>query len=231
MCRIVKVEDNAHVYGVLTDYNLSSWGASLKSDYTKTSQQRTGAPPYMAYELLRGESDIHLYRHDVESLFYIMLSLCARHEFDSSKEAKWSVVMREGRLPYQDWFNEPNYAKLGIFKIIFFADMQVIELSPAFEDFRLWLLSLRRSFSRGFSAKQYHNIMQETFPEDEQMEGVRDESPPPPFDDETLGGHVSYSAVIGTTRHLKGELKDLAIRYKLPSPTPTTPANPVYGDA
>ena len=35
----------------------------------------------MAHELLTGESPIHLYRHDVESLFYIILLMCARHTF------------------------------------------------------------------------------------------------------------------------------------------------------
>ena len=32
------------VYGVPTDYDLSSWMDSLNPDYTKTSQQRTGIP-------------------------------------------------------------------------------------------------------------------------------------------------------------------------------------------
>ena len=58
MCRITE-EMNAEgkterkVYGVLTDYDLSSWAEEMKSSYTKTSQQRTGTPPYMAQELLK----------------------------------------------------------------------------------------------------------------------------------------------------------------------------------
>ena len=129
MCRIVKelgTEDKEHVYGVLTDYDLSSWAASLKNDYSKTSQQRTGTPPYMAQELLKGTSDIHLYRHDIESLFYIMLLTCARHKFGQSGKAKWSVVMRDGTLPYQDWFDERNYAKLGSLKNDFFSPVEPI---------------------------------------------------------------------------------------------------------
>src|ERR1700753_780866 len=69
MCRIVN-EINAHgqeeqkVYGVVTEYDLSSWTEHLKGDYTRTSQQRTGTPPYMAQELLKGTSTSHLYRHD-----------------------------------------------------------------------------------------------------------------------------------------------------------------------
>ena len=59
---------------MLTDYDLSSWTASLKTDCTKTS--------YMTQELLMGRSDIH--RHDIESPFYVMLLTCARHKFDRS---------------------------------------------------------------------------------------------------------------------------------------------------
>ena len=56
------------VRGVLTDHDPSSRTRDLKSDYTKTSQQRTGTPPYMAHGLLTGQSPLHLYRHDIESL-------------------------------------------------------------------------------------------------------------------------------------------------------------------
>ena len=66
------------VYGVLTNYDLSSWTDSLNPNYTKTSQQWTGTPPYMAQELLKGTSHLYLYRHDVKSLFYIMLLMSAR---------------------------------------------------------------------------------------------------------------------------------------------------------
>jgi len=140
------------VYGVLTDYDLSSWVASLKTNYTKTSQQRTGTPPYMAKELLMGTSNMH----DVESLFYVMLLTCARHKFYHSGEGKWAMVMREGTLPYKDWFDERYYAKLGSLKGTFFTEMQTIELSPAFEDIRPWLEELQYCFSEGFELKHGH---------------------------------------------------------------------------
>ena len=57
------------VCGVLTDYDLASWTASLASDYTKSSRRRTGTPPFMANALLDGTDRLHLYRHDLESRF------------------------------------------------------------------------------------------------------------------------------------------------------------------
>ena len=142
------------VRGALTDYDLSSWVASLKSGYTKSSQQQTGTPPYMAQELLKGTSNTHLDRHDVESLFCVMLLMCARHTTHPTEDTQRSVFMRSStQLPYQRWFDQQDYATLGSLKETFFSDMQAIELSPTFEDFRLWLEEPQSHFHLGFKAK------------------------------------------------------------------------------
>jgi len=108
MYRILKEEDAGvtveKVYGMLTDYDLSSWTASLTPDYTKTSQQRTGTPPFMAHGLLKGTDKLHLYRHDVESIFHIMLILATQYEIQAPKEGKGGGVRaRQGlkELPYK----------------------------------------------------------------------------------------------------------------------------------
>jgi len=235
MCRIIKnLGAKDEVYGVLTDYGLSSWAASLKTDYTKTPQQ-SGTPPYVAKELLVGTSDVHLYRHDVESLFYVMLLTCAHHEFDRSGGAKWSVVIREGILPYQKWFNQQHYEMLGSLKGSFFFWPKAIELSPAFEDFHPWLQDLRFSFTEGF-VNELLNLSAQEGPSVWRRKRAGWSShqvmpPPVPFDDETLGGHVHYSAVIEPTRYLKGELTGLKIRYDPPSPPLPPPTDAVHADA
>jgi len=211
------------VYGVLTDYDLSSWKEELKTDYTRTSQQRTGTPPYMAYELLMGTSRTHLYRHDIESLFHIMLLMCGRHTIvhssgEADTGAKSGVVMRKGKLPYQDWFEEQNYNALGEHKAAFFTFTKAIELSPAFEDFRAWLKVLRYRFSEGISAKNAHVRRQELL-EDSPSELT-------PFDDETLGGNINYSSFIEPVGRLTGQLKGLIIRYpSTVNPTSAAPAD------
>jgi len=215
MCRITKwlgAEDE--VYGVLTDYDLSSWAASLKTDYTKTSQQRTGTPPYMAQDLLMGRSDTHLYRHDVESLSYIMLLACARHEFDRSNKSKWSVVTREGKLPYQKWFSGQDYDTFGRLKGFFLLDRDAIELSPTFEDFRVWLEDIQYCFSEGFKRKG----SPKKGPVARWMTTGGVGSTTAQFDDETLGGFVTYSTIIEPTRYLGGQLQGLDIRYDVTSP-------------
>ncbi|KAF9789790.1 hypothetical protein BJ322DRAFT_1105650 [Thelephora terrestris] len=228
MCRIIEDpnatgEPSRKVYGVLTDYDLSSWAVRLKNDYTQTSQQRTGTPPYMAQELLDGTSATHLYRHDLESLFYVMLLTCGRHELANEKVGSTTgrrMVMRGGYLPYKGWFNQKDYGILGNEKSSFFTRSKPIELSPCFEDFRPWLRSLQSRFTRGFSLKTLHvDELEEQQDLGDSVAGIA------PFDDETLGGRIRYSSFIDPVRQLKGKLGGLVIRYDpkaIPLPTPTS---------
>ena len=217
MYRIVK----SKVYGVLTDYDLASWTSSLTSDYTKTSQQRTGTPPFMAFGLLDGSDGLHLYRHDVESFFYVMLIMATQYKIQARRKGDaGGVRMRQGKLPFDLWFDEPSYVKLAFFKKGFLLDLEYLDLSPTFEDFRGWLVKLRRSFNRGLLCAKQHKS------DEDAMESC-DEGSPAPFDEETLGGYVNYSALTDPARNLKGKLKGLVIRYRSqppPLPTPTSAA-------
>ena len=216
------------IYGVLTDYDLSSWTKALKKDYTRTSQQRTGTPPYMAEELLKGTNRTHLYRHDVESLFYIMLLMCGRHAFGYGKdsvtgEEKLQVTIREGKVPYQNWFCQPDYNVLGSLKFSFFTGLEAIELSPAFKDFRPWLRALQMRFSLGLFSKGHHTA------------AMHDRGDPADqnllFDDETLGGRIDYPSLIEPVPLLTGKLEGLVIRYNPPPSPPPAPVSATSADA
>ncbi|KAF5358729.1 hypothetical protein D9757_012257 [Collybiopsis confluens] len=77
------------VYGVLNDFDLSSF-LPLRDE--PSSKWRTGTRPYMSRDLLaEGWCGGPLYRHDLESLFYIMLILCCHYK--SPDKA----------LPFKDW--------------------------------------------------------------------------------------------------------------------------------
>ncbi len=69
-----RVDSAGNIFGVLNDFGLSS----LIPIEEATSLRRTGTPPYMAFDLLKEEKDSgpHLYRHDLEALFYVMLMIC-----------------------------------------------------------------------------------------------------------------------------------------------------------
>jgi len=216
------------VHGVLTDYDLASWTASLTRDYTKTSQQRTGTPPFMAHGLLDGTDALHLYRHDVESIFYIMLILATHYEIQAPKKGEdGGVRMRQGlkELPYQSWFDEPWYKGLANYKIVFFSKLVYPNLSPSFEDLRSWLLNLQESLACGFQAKGQHDLQQRMRRRRLLLEPDQagDEVKPVAFDDETLGGYVTYSALVRSALHLTGTFKELVIRYP-PASTRTAQA-------
>jgi len=219
MYRIVK-EENAEgvvedkVYGVLMDFDLSSWTKDIKENYSKTSQQRTGTPPFMAHGLLDGSDALHLYRHDLESLLYVMLILATNYEIQhpTTKE-KGGLRMRQGleELPYKKWFGQPTYDTLSSLKHTFFSVRAYLNLSPDFEDFRSWLLHLRWSFRLGIRARETHEDGSDALQEN-QGDGAEDEVTPK-FDYETLGGHVHYSVLINSVGKLKGKLRGLIVRY------------------
>ena len=228
MCRIVKVNragvTEKKVYGVLTDYDLSLWTASLTPDYAKTLQQRTGTPPFMAHELLNRIDTLHLYRHDVESLFYIILILATHYEIQAPKKGEnGGVRVRQGlkKLPYQEWFDEPSYKALAAFKNHFLWGFDDLDLSPAFEDFGSWLNALHLSFSQGIYSKLDYQLEFVEYPRRRRRARSSGNGVVPTFDDETLGGHVCYSTLIDPVRNLKGKLEGLVIRYDPPPPAPT----------
>ena len=222
MCRVTEEEKGGKtehkVYGVLTDYDLSSWTETLSHGYTRTSQQRTGTPPFMAHELLKGTSGFHLYRHDIESLFYVMLLTSARHTIPDGVEEPRVVMRRSRGLPYQKWFNQQDYDTLGSIKDSFLRDMKPLELSRVFEDFRPWLAFLRYSFLAGFKIKPA--------PVDPGLPAWMSVPSEVEFDDESLGGHVDYSAIVAPVPHLTGKLKGLVIRDPeiRQVPAPSAPA-------
>ena len=226
MCRIdTEGQREPKVYGVLTDYDLSSWKEVLKGDYTRTSQQRTGTPPYMAGELLEPRCTSHLYRHDLESLFYVMLLMCGRHTFSDAKgeQGTRQVVMREDSLPYESWFEQQNYETLAAIKSNFITKKKPIYVSEPFGAFRQWLIEIRSRFCKGFSLKSYHSEPSEELAEgieleegvelEEELEEDMELAEGAEFDDETLGGEVGYSTILDPIPRLRGELKGLTIRY------------------
>ena len=230
MCRVVEKKSakgellERKVYGVLTDYDLSSWTKDLKNDYTKTSQYRTGTPPYMAHELLLETNPIHLYRHDLESLFYIMLLTCGRHtvsdvvDKDGRETGRRVVTRRESVRPYSGWFGENGYASLGKNKYYFLSERGAIGLPSPFGDFRPWLEHIQFIFSVGLRRRGDYKMQQEK----PQYFGMA-VGDPIPFDHETLGGAVSFSSFIEPVRQLTGDLEGLTIRYDPPQVSPPAP--------
>ncbi|KAJ7225847.1 hypothetical protein GGX14DRAFT_348735 [Mycena pura] len=81
-------------YGVLNDLDLV---IEMNTDLLPTSKQRTGTKPFMARDLLcdnlQGNPTPHLYRYDLESLFYVLVFLTTH--YDNGEEIQ--------SPPFGDW--------------------------------------------------------------------------------------------------------------------------------
>ncbi|KAF9642205.1 hypothetical protein BDM02DRAFT_3193689 [Thelephora ganbajun] len=113
----------------------------------------------LTHGLLKGADAIHLYRHDVESIFYIMLILATHYDIQVPEEGKdGGIKVQKGDLYFQDWFETQNFKTLGRAKLDFFMDLETFEVSPPFKDFYNWLQKLQGSFALGFQAKGQHDL-------------------------------------------------------------------------
>lgn len=127
--------EGGKVYGVLNDFDLASRSNSESSN-GPISNQRTGTRPYMALDLLNTESTSdHKYRHDLESLFYIIFCLACRYE-------------KPGHLlvdpPYDDWFSGTDYS---IWKAKLSAFFYCSKVTPYFSEFSPWVTALHEMIS------------------------------------------------------------------------------------
>ncbi|KAF9071409.1 hypothetical protein BDP27DRAFT_1322083, partial [Rhodocollybia butyracea] len=66
-----RYESDGSIHGVLNNFDHAIRTDVLRSP---SSHQRTGTAPYMAIDILRtSPPPIHLYRHDLESLYYVLV--------------------------------------------------------------------------------------------------------------------------------------------------------------
>ena len=201
------------VYGVLTDFDLSSWTAGGHTRDARAPPQLIGTATYMACDLLyeNGFKTTRLYRHDLESLFYVMVSLATYFEVETPGEGKkGGILTRKGGHWGPQWFYLPSYRDNAFSKHSFLSATDHIELSPTFKDFRDWLEGIRSLFREGMRAKDVH----EGSRAEERWNRRSGGGPIPEFDDETLGGRVCYSKFIDSVRNLKGRLEGLVVRYE-----------------
>ncbi|KAF9013623.1 hypothetical protein BDZ89DRAFT_995405 [Hymenopellis radicata] len=198
MSNIMYRSDEGHTYGVLIDMDLSSDLDDLKA----TSLRRTGTPPFMAIDLLQNDSlhPQHIYRHDLESLFYVMLVLFTRYEFEAVQPTSSHIQDRAERLakrshpPLSEWFDSTqSWNTLGERKEFFVTRVRSLNslletdnmISSSFEDFKDWISSLRDALSDGFQARS------KALREEKKARKLGKASAP--FNDATLGGEFQYS--------------------------------------
>ena len=157
------------VYGVLNDMDLAvSVGVTIAS-----SKQRTGTKPFMAIDLLQPDPPVHMYRHDLESMFYVLVWITSR--FNNGKELI--------EPPLQEW------ADLGGMALIKEKNSFIMSEPPPptseFDALGRWVVSLQTTIRDGFSARTKYRSELAIAKRSKAMH-------PPIFEEETLGGFVTF---------------------------------------
>jgi hypothetical protein len=138
-----------------------------------TARHRTGTVPFMAMELLHKNPPAHLYRHDLESFFYILV--WAAIHYDIPRKERLSTTNQY----IAKWDSDMVISSMG--KSSFFSDpiMRTEILSairPEFKELETqWIQPLVLLFQLG---KQSHN-----------NPGL---APVQPYDPTTYGGQVTF---------------------------------------
>ncbi|KAF9258777.1 hypothetical protein L218DRAFT_876222 [Marasmius fiardii PR-910] len=170
------------VYGVLNDFDLSS---RVGEDRTASSKQRTGTKPYMAHDLFDDQWVLgHLYRHDLESIFYVLLCLCSRYK----GPGEHVDVLKGQPPPYEDWFTESNETVRALKNLLFSDHSRKITdvITDFFRHFEAWAVGIYRCFRRGSAYRT--------------LAGIDNN----PFDHHTLGGQFTYATVSAIMSHFDG---------------------------
>ncbi|KAK0234904.1 hypothetical protein EDD85DRAFT_909488 [Armillaria nabsnona] len=212
---------HGQVCGVLNDFDLSSFLPLREASFLN----RTGTAPYMARDLLQTVDVSHLYRHDIEALFYVLMMLCCRYEIVSSDKGSVmkGVKLEKGeQKPFADWFSRTvTWNILSDMKTGFLGSGKSIPTSTSFAAFLPWLKNIRLAFGNGYHARTIskaqlnpiRKIPAEFIPQSERNLVNRPSSIEVhvPFDDETLGGYIVYSYFLAIMSEIGGH--SLVLKY------------------
>ncbi|KAJ3804818.1 hypothetical protein F5876DRAFT_82578 [Lentinula aff. lateritia] len=184
--------------GVLNDWDLAIWLNEWKEG--STSKFRIGTKPYMAYEQHSSEwQGPHRFRHDLESVFYVILLLVSLYSSPNEK----ILLHSTGDHRYEKWHKQDDEYFRGQKVMIIHAGNWQPFPQPFFSGFTLWLIALQRSLLYGFIGLNMHKTMEI----DAKRARENNEEPmdAPFFDDNTLGGHFSYEKVVSVMHQFKRE--------------------------
>jgi len=156
------------VYAVLNDFDLAV-SADVKST---SSKQRTGTKPFMAIDLLRPDPPVHMYRHDLESMFYVLIWTTSR--FHNGDEIALP--------PLQEWADNDGVTVTKE-KSFFVMMSEPPLLTPQFNSFGRWIVSMQTMFRDGFYSRTKYLV---------ELSLTSLESSSSYFEDETLGGFVTF---------------------------------------
>ncbi|KAA1476852.1 hypothetical protein DENSPDRAFT_843973 [Dentipellis sp. KUC8613] len=138
-----------HASGVLNDWDLGEVVPANQEDHIATSRHRTGTLPFMVMELLSEDPPVHIYRHDLESFFWILMWAALHLELDG-KERPINPLVDPWTQGSWDMMASAKQQVIGS-KFLEY----ISAITPAFQPLvDEWIWPLRRLFSSYDEARQ-----------------------------------------------------------------------------
>jgi len=140
-------EKTTQSWGILNDFDMAT-EITAGVPHSTNSHHRTGTLPFMARELLGVINPEHLYRHDLESFFYILIWAVVHYDFkkhDRSNKVRKCLVR---------WVSPATAksAKAELYSGDYFLDELAPSVRPAFKGlWDDWIVPLREMFRKAFS--------------------------------------------------------------------------------
>lgn len=159
------------IYGVLNDFDLATHFSRTEA----SSKQRTGTQPFMAIDLLKPNPPGHLYRHDLESFFYVLVWIIVRFHNGRVIETR----------PLQEWEDSGRDVLSGLksgFLLTYVAN-PTANYGSLFD----WADRLKQIFMAGYASLAQFQA------ELKRAEATRSPSGlASPFDFNTLGDNITF---------------------------------------
>ncbi|KAF5383673.1 hypothetical protein D9615_003853 [Tricholomella constricta] len=166
------------IKGILNDWDMASGVEANDEILPSTATHRTGTIPFMAIDLLvvNRRPPPHLFRHDLESFFYILIWAAFYYDFDKKERRSTEPSTQP---PLERWNNADlkgcaNSKMAFLFNSI--AREQLLALVPPENQSLLpWMRSVWLLFSKA-------NVVR----------GTNFDTPEAGWDDKTLGGFLTF---------------------------------------
>ncbi|KAF9021745.1 hypothetical protein BDZ89DRAFT_1137783 [Hymenopellis radicata] len=164
----------------------------------------------MAFDLLQKYSHHpkHIYRHDLESIFYVMVIFFSRYEFKATQptSGREERLKKRSHPPLSEWFDPTlSWDRLANEKWVFMMHPVSCDsplhmrniMSSSFGGFEEWISDLKDALVDGFWARNLV-IRQE-------QKAQKIGKVPTSFNHETLGGEVQYSTFFDVMKNFEGK--------------------------
>ncbi|KAG5638556.1 hypothetical protein H0H81_011902 [Sphagnurus paluster] len=144
-----RTEDDI-VKGILNDWDMASYVDDNDEIQLSTATHRTGTVPFMARDLLVTENPPpHLYRHDLESFFYILVWAALHYDFTKKKRSRVKEVVEAWN---DNMFRNAQNAKGVFFLDKGSRDFVLERVKSGSISLLPWIHSLWTIFNQGIAA-------------------------------------------------------------------------------